>query len=607
MNGKAGGLSLHQAFPFTLQAKLDDTTLNITGETDLKIPSGQIRIQLDELNLIPFSPYFRDRLPGKVGALKLALDLTIAGDTQALTSTGRISLPEIDVVLNNWPETPIQNAHASLDYDLKVDPTRPALYLTKVDADLNGIHLGLSGMIKNYVAAPQLDLALNLPDLDVRTMLAALPKGLFKSAAELDPAGQVTAFFKLRGSSDQPLAMLQQGEIQLANVQFSSAGLRPALTGKVTLAGDQIAGEKLNLTLGDHAAEVSFKAGNLFDRPVVLSSVISAKNFPLDPLFKGNAVPATTTGEPLEREAAPANKVPKAEIGPFDLPIKADGEVRIEQTAYHGLAIENFFLRYRLLDNLLTIETMTGQIAGGSFSETTTIDLGKKGPAYQGELNLKEVRADALLKAFAPQTSDMVFGNLSLEADFSGQGTLAETIRKNLSGQGEFSITNGRLTALPLVQGLADFIRLDELRHDLVFDRATGNYRMQNGKISLNSDISGQDVTMTPTGTIGLDNQLDLVLGTRLSPTLTAKLDRKGEVSRLFTDQEGWSELPLLVTGTLDKPHFAFDAKAVKARAGDKLQRKLQEKVFKKLDSDTETSEPTKQLLQETIKGLFDK
>jgi len=590
-----GEITSSRACPFTLQAQLSGTSLDFAGEARLNPWTGWIRMRLGELDLVPFSPYFRQYLPGKLGVLKVTLDLTITGDGQNLTSSGRITVPAIDLALNDWPESPVQNARASLDYDLKVNPSTAVLRLAKVDADLNGIRVNLSGLVENYVAAPQLDLLLILPGLDLREAMTALPKGLMKTVADLDPAGQLTARFHLHGTPGHSWLRAQRGELRLTDVQFSTGGLRPSLTGLVTLDGDQASGEKLKLVLGDNVAEVSFKAGNLFGRPLTLSSTINSEQFLLDPLFSFDA------GEDPdldENSSAAPDHTEKAEIGPFELPIEADGEMRIARTGYRGLAIEQFFLRYRLLDNLLTVETLTGKVATGSFQKTASIDLGKKGLAYQGQLDLRAIPADSLMKAFAPKASGTVFGDLSLRADFSGKGTLSETLRRNLTSRGEFSIAEGRLTASPLVKGVADFVRHEAL-NEVSFDRVLGEYQLKNGEILLNGDLSGRDVTMKPSGTVDLDGQLDLKLGTRLSPQLIARLDENGEVARLFTDSSGWGELPLLVTGSLGKPRFTFDPAVIKSKAKDQLRRKLEEKVA------AESTEPAKQLLEETLKGLF--
>ena len=97
---------------------------------------------------------------------------------------------------------------------------------------------------------------------------------------------------------------------------------------------------------------------------------------------------------------------------------------------------------------------------------------------------------------------------------------------------------------------------------------------------------------------------------------MTAKLDRKGKVSRFLTDKEGWGQLPLLVTGTAAAPRFAFDASAVKGklkeRAVEEVQKKLQQKVFDKLlpgkkEAAPGEPSPAQEQLKETLKGLFGK
>jgi AsmA protein len=115
---------------------------------------------------------------------------------------------------------------------------------------------------------------------------------------------------------------------------------------------------------------------------------------------------------------------------------------------------------------------------------------------------------------------------------------------------------------------------------------------------------------MTPSGTIGLDGDLDLALGARLAPELTAKLDRKGEVAQFFTDQEGWGELPLDIDGTLSKPKFSFDTKAIKSKVKGELQKKLEDKLLDKLESKgagDQTKEPARKILDDALKGLFGK
>lgn len=613
LNVQASNISLQQAFPFDVNARLNGSTIAVKGSADLKARAGQVNLQLADFDVTSFLPYFRDNLPGKLGTLKLSMDLNAVGGAESLTTHGKVVLQDIDIVLNALPDAPVRDASLALDYDVKVDMAHTSVQIAMANVNLNGIVLDLSGQVNNYATAPEVDLVAVLKELDLRSALASVPKELVKQVEGLDPAGTVSARIALAGSVDKPLSLLKTGEVSMAGIQASAGGMRPSLTGKLVLTGDQVSADKLKLTLGDNNADIDLKVSNLFGKPIVVSSMVKSERFLLDPLLKAGVAPVAVGAEKTGVPGKPTGETQAEEIGPFDLPVKADGEVRIAQTVYQGLSINDFLMRYRLAGNILTIDTMTGKVAGGTFSKTATVDLGKKGLVYNAKLNLSSVQADPIIKAFAPKAAGTVFGGLSLDADFDGKGTLPDAIRKSMSGKGAIMVADGRLTGSSLVQGLSEFIHLDELR-DLQFSKAKGSYTIQNGKIQMNSDFAGNDVSMTPRGTIGLDGTLDIDLGTRLAPKLTAKLDRKGEVAQFFTDQEGWSELPLKIAGTLSKPKFSVDSTAVKSKVKDKvkdeLQKKLEEKVFDKLDSKgvgDQSTEPAKKIIDDALKGLFGK
>jgi hypothetical protein len=72
-------------------------------------------------------------------------------------------------------------------------------------------------------------------------------------------------------------------------------------------------------------------------------------------------------------------------------------------------------------------------------------------------------------------------------------------------------------------------------------------------------------------------------MDTRLSPDVRARLDRRGQVARFLADAEGWSQVPLLIGGTLQSPRFALDPKGVQAQATRALQQELQRGLDKLL------------------------
>lgn len=607
LNVTASDISLQKDFPLSVQAMINGSPLEITGKVNATSRSGQARVRLDDLDVAVFSPYFAEQLPGKLGSLKLTFDLTADGSADAVVTSGRIEMKQIDLVLDALKDAPLRGASAALDYKLKADLTQTRLTIEEAKAVFNGISLLLSGTVENYAASPAIDLQATLADLDLRQAIAALPPALVPAVKGLDPAGTVNLSAHLAGPVDKGAELLRTAEVRLAGVQANIGGLRPALSGQLSLQGDILVSRDLTVVAGDNRAAIELKASNLFGRPISVSSRVTSERFHLEPLLRGTTIPAAAAAK--QQPKAPAST--PTELGPIDLPLRADGSVQIAQTVYKGLTVENFDLRYRLEKNVLTVDRLTGKVARGSFDQTARVDLAKKGLDYSTRFVLKEVQAEALVNAFAPKASGTVFGTLNLHADLSGRGTLPETLKRNLSGNGAFLIADGKLTGAGLVQGLADFVNLAELR-TLGFRQAKGAFTVTNGKVSLNSDFSGSDVRFAPQGTVGLDGALDVALDLRLSPTLTGKLDRRGNVAQFFTDAEGWGQLPLKAKGTIGAPRFALDSFAVKGKVKEKareeIEKKLQEKVLDKLapkEGEEGSREPAKQMLEEGLKKLF--
>lgn len=606
LNVTASDISLEKEFPLSVQAMINGSPLEITGKVNAASRSGQARVRLDDLDVTVFSPYFAGQLPGKLGSLKLTLDLTADGSADGVATSGRIEMKQIDLVLDALKDAPLRGASASLDYKLKADLAQTRLSIEEAKAVFNDIPLLLSGTVDNYAAAPIIDLQATMADLDLRQAIAALPAALMPAVKGLDPAGTINLTAHLVGPVDKGAELLRTVEVRLSGVQANVGGLRPALGGQLSLQGDTLVSRDLSVVAGDNRAAIELEVSNLFGRPISVSSRVTSERFHLDPLLQGAAASAEAAAS--QPKAPPSTP---SEVGPIDLPLRADGSVQIGQTVYKGLTVENFDLRYRLEKNVLTVDRMTGRVARGSFEQTARVDLGKKGLDYATRLVLKEVQAEALVNAFAPKAAGTVFGALNLNADLSGRGTLPETLKRNLSGSGAFQLADGKLTGAGLVRGLADFVNLDELR-TLSFRQAKGTFSVTNGKVSLNSDFSGSDVRFAPQGTVGLDGALDVGLDLRLSPMLTGKLDRRGNVAQFFTDAEGWGQLPLKAKGTIGAPRFALDTSAVKGkvkeRAREEIEKKLQEKVFDKLapkEGEEGSQEPAKQMLEEGLKKLF--
>jgi len=504
--------------------------------------------------------------------------------------------------------------------DRSVTPTRPFIYkVTSIQvsakeislekpfpfaakARLPGAAIAFDGTAANVTTKPALDATFKLIDADLRPLISALPLEVKEKLAALDPSGMINVRLHLAGEVAAPKELLKDGEVRLSNIQASAGGQRPALTGTLALTKDAVNSQNLTLAVGGNQLKIDFKASNLLGKPFVVTSQVKGELLDLNPfLKKGEGATGGTAAGPASA-AKPAGPEP----GPVNLPVKVTGAVQIGKVLYQGLTIDDFALRYRLADNVLTVESLTGKVAGGMFSNTARVDLGQKGFAYGAKLKVAGVQAEPVVAAFAPKAAGTVFGALSLNADLNGKGTLPEALKKNLSGQGDFAIYDGRLTGAGFIEGLASYLKSEQLRV-LRFNKFAGSFRVQNGKIMLDSDVAGKDVRVKPKGTVGLDQLLDLSIEMRLSPDLTKQV-AGGEVGRYMSDDQGWGLVPLKVTGSTSSPKFALNTalvkEQVKAKAKEKLQQKLGEQLLKKKDGQ---QRPEQKLLEKGLKGLFGK
>ncbi|MDY6848194.1 MAG: AsmA family protein [Thermodesulfobacteriota bacterium] len=604
----ASDLSLDRAFPFEVSCRLNGAQLAVDGQADIGRQRGQASVELKDFDASGFSPYFRDQLPGTLGGLKIDLDLYAEGGMEKIASKGSVTLRELDLVLNDLKDAPLRDATIRLDYDMAADLAADRVDLASSRLDFNGIVAEASGTIASVTTQPNLDLNLLVPGLDLRQALKAVPAELVKDVKPFDPAGVVKVQAVLAGTLEEPIKLLRTAKITLEDVQATAGGQRPVIAGEIDIEGDRLNSRDLFMKIGDNRADIALQAENLFGTPIRVKNSVTSERFLIDPLLAGPAAAAAPAdGTAGRAEQTSEGRAPAEEIGPFDIPVRAEGTVQIAEALYKGLSINNFDMAYRLVDNVFTIDKMAGEMAGGTFNSTARVDLRQKGLAYQTNIDVERFGADSFMQAFLPVARGTVFGDLSLDLAMQGKGTLVETIKRNISGKGEFALFDGRITGSGLVEGLSQFLSLDELK-EIQVNKATGNIVIEQGRVKLNSSFTGDRVKASPQGSIGLDGGLDLSLNALLSPALAQKLDSKGQITSFLSNEEGWVQLPLKVAGTFTSPRFALDTSGVKEQVGQKAREEIEKKVFEKLlpgDGAKGEQDSGRKQLEDAVKGLF--
>lgn len=612
----ANGVSYTGHIPLSIQCQINGSQLALDGYINL-LPFGvDLNVELQQLDVVSFKPYLQNIVPGKLESLKLNLKSTLNANFDEVSMKGSLSFAELYLLLDALPDAPLEDARLNVNYDLLLSYKQGLLTVNQLGFDYNGIKLDTKGEITGLTSEPALAMTLTSPGLQIRNAIDAVPSGLVGDVSSFDPAGTVAFEAILDGRFDEPLGLLSSATLDLENVQATVSGSRPAFSGKLFVTGNQMSSDGLNIRLGDNNADIDIKANNLFSPPIVAWVDISSDRFLLEPLLAGSAGATVATDQNVAGKEGPSDQ----ELGPFDIPLRVTGTMNIVETLWKGLVVNDFLAQYSLKENIFILDRLDATLAGGTFKSKGRADLNKKGLDYSLKMDLAKIQTDPLFSALIPKAEGGLSGAMDLTFAFDGHGTQWQTISRHLSGHGKLLVEDGRITNPSILNDLSSFLPLPN-QEDLQFDDFKAQFKVVDGKIQLDGQIVSHIIKFFPKGSVGLNGSLNLAIDTRVSPELSAKFDRRGEVLSYLADSDGWTQVPLLLKGDLSSPSFGLDPKGVQAQAARAITNELGrqvERLIHRSDSSKQKNEsqqpekdsgndqdPARKLLQDSLQKLF--
>jgi AsmA protein len=610
LNFSARDITLKKSFPLDFSVAINGTDLAISGDYDISAQSGDLIIELMPLDIVQFAPYYRDSLPGKLGAAAISMNLEAGLRSGKLSSKGKLILNDVDLVLDAMRDAPLRKANVRTDYAIEFDLNKRLLAVTTLLVDFNGLAARLEGQVDLAADDPQLEMALKFEQIDLRQAFEQVPQALVKEYRGYSPAGHLSADLHLAGRLSEGPELLQQAYLSLADVRATVGTLRTGISGDLLYHGGVMTSNDLVLSLGEQRLDLDLQARDLFADVVRGEFQIAAVELDLNRLLaqlSSSEDAIATKSQPQMQQ--PASDVPRSisqELGPFDLPLDMTGTLTVGRMLYKQLPLKQVAAGMTLKNNLLTISNLSANVGSGEMRVASVIDLGVEGLSYQGQMNLQMPDVMTLLRGLIPGFDQQVSGRMQWQNSFSGRGTLPKQLLQVLQMQGEVKLSQGTLQDVPLIETLAGFLG-DQGLEVLSYDSFSGSYDLRDGLTSMNTELNSSKVKMAPQGTLGLDGSLDLSLTTKLAPALMARIG-SSTVQKALVDEEGWGRLPLRVSGSLISPKIGFDSAALQQQAVERGKEVVTEKLLKKLLPDAKTEEekePVQQLLDQTLDKLF--
>lgn len=268
----------------------------------------------------------------------------------------------------------------------------------------------------------------------------------------------------------------------------------------------------------------------------------------------------------------------------FDLDLK----LAVKTLKVAGLHTENLQLALTNKAGLVQIQNASADLYQGKVLAKATLDARKTPVSYSFNKQLSGLALRPLLTDGAD--IDLLSGTAKLSIEGKGHSLLPEQIKKNLLATGSFEVTDGSLYGVNIAQMIRNAKATlkneaqtgDNSEQKTDFSSLTGSFNLTDGLLT-NPDLkmAAPLLRLAGKGSVNLlSEELDYQLSTALVNT------SKGQGGKEKDDLAG-VEIPLKISGTMQKPKYSLDTKALlegqlkeKVESGkEKLKNKLLEKL----------------------------
>lgn len=609
LNLEARKITLDDFFPVDLSVSLGEKQIDVSGQYRIADKSGELLIHSEPINLVQFSPYYRETLPLKLGSALIALNLEVNVQAEQLASRGRLDISQLDLSLPQSPELQFKDASLSADYALTYDFKSRALDLSTLLLELNGLQLGLEGKISFASQDPTIKANVVLDELDLRQAMQVFPGAATLKLKKYSPAGMISGQASLNGRLSEGSGLLDKAQINLQDVQISTSNIRTGVSGGFSLKDGALVANGLLLNYGGMQGQLDLKAENILTPRLKAQFLFTADSLDMNSFGTSSPQSDSKVTELAGHESLALNRKVQGrgsqEIGPFSIAADVSGRIEIGQLIYKKLVCSELAGDVVLRNNILYVNDLIGVLGKGALKASGLVDLGVRGLAYRGEIAVEQPDVGFLFTGLLPEKQESVSGLMSTRNRFSGQGVHPTDLLDRLTLEGSFSISQGEIRGSELIEAIASFLGSSDFKI-LSFETLTGEYVLQDGVVDLLGALNSSKIALSPAGTIGRNGDMALAMETRVSPEILRQLGVNRSLKGILVDKDGWGVLPLKISGSLNAPKIAFDTDALTKQALKQTKEKAAGRLLDKLSADDDKErEPLRNLLDNTLNRLF--
>ena len=305
----------------------------------------------------------------------------------------------------------------------------------------------------------------------------------------------------------------------------------------------------------------------------------------------------TITGKAVDHNATV--NVSSPVINTANLPIALPFKKPVE--------IKNLQLAAEVKGQEAKLNTLSFGLFDGEVKGNGTLVAGSNTPPFNGGVTIKGVQLGPALSTVA-ETPVSVSGTAGAELSVQGRGFSMPDLTKALQGTGHMAVKDGKIQGVNILQEVVSALKVAGISigdpKATVFSMIETDLAIKQGVIKLqNLLMDSHDFQATGGGTIGFDQQLNLLVNLNLSQEVSQKLSGASPVVKIAM-KEGRLSLPLAITGTAQAPSYGVDVKGLTGKVQEQVKKKVEETVGGLLKGTTKP-EDLKREGQELLKGFF--
>lgn len=283
-----------------------------------------------------------------------------------------------------------------------------------------------------------------------------------------------------------------------------------------------------------------------------------------------------------------------------DLPVESGLKKPVE--------IRNVELNADLKGQEVRLSNLSLEVFNGQLKAQGGTSLGTSTPPFNGKLTFQGVQIGQALAAVDPQSPLLVSGRAAADVAVAGRGFSWADLVRALEGPGHVEIKDGKIEGVNLIGEAAALLKVAGLSFEqaktTAFSIIESDFTIKQGRVNAQKiHMDSHDFQATGHGTVGFDQTLNLAMNLNLSQALTQKIAGSSALVKAAS-QGGRLRLPLLITGTVQRPSFALDARELKGKVQEQVQEKVKDSVEGLMQGTTKPADLKKEG-KELLKGIF--